>query len=147
MNDGIRRFGVDPIAALKNINFKTVGLVGAGILLAVLLIDLLGYLYAAYKGSSKQYVPYSRSLAIMAADAWDNRSSNAIGEFYDPYARARSVEPLTAVLDSLASAARRWGDDSTPESSPLLPPPSFQQNLSQNIHNRQRLDKPFIFSQ
>jgi hypothetical protein len=89
VNDGIKRFGADPIAALKSFNLKTVGLVGAGILVAVLVIDLLGYLYAVYKGTAKKYIPYSRSLVLTAADAWENRSSNFIGEFYDPYARGR----------------------------------------------------------
>lgn len=91
VENGIRRFGADPFSLLKTIDFKTVGLVGAGILVAVLLIDLIGYMYAAYRGTSREYVPYSRSFAIMAADAWDNRENNVIGQYYDPYTRARYV--------------------------------------------------------
>ena len=87
--NGLRSFGTDSFNALKNIDFKTVGLVGVGILLAVLIIDLIGYLIASYQGKSDVFVPYSRSLAVMAADAWENRQDNYIGEIYDPYARAR----------------------------------------------------------
>ena len=86
---GLRSLGADSFTALKGIDFKTVGFVGAGILLAVLIIDLIGYLFASYDGRGDLYVPYSRSLAVMAADAWENRQDNYIGEIYDPYARAR----------------------------------------------------------
>ena len=87
--NGLRSFGTDPFSVLKNIDFKTVGLVGVGILIAVLIIDLIGYLIAGYQGKAGDFVPYSRSLAVMAADAWENRQDNYIGEVYDPYARAR----------------------------------------------------------
>lgn len=110
IENGIRRFGVDPLSALKSFDFKTIGFVGAGILLAVLVVDLLGYLYAAYQGTSRSYVPYTSKLALFAADAWDNRHENAIGDYYDPYARARSLEPLTGVLDSLSEAVKKWAD-------------------------------------
>lgn len=89
MDNWVKAFGADPLTALKTFDFKTVGLVGAGIFIAVILIDLIGYMFAAFSGNRRSYVPYSRSAVDYVTDAWDNRQSNHIGEYYDPYARSR----------------------------------------------------------
>ena len=89
VDNWVRRFGADPLSALKSFDLKTVGLVGAGVVLVVLLFEFLGYIYAVFKGNSRSYVPYSRKFFDLATDAWDNRSSNVIGEYFDPYSRSR----------------------------------------------------------
>ena len=94
MDGWMRSFGADPLTALKSFDFKTVGLVGAGILLVILVIDLIGYAFAAYNGTRRSYVPVSRSVVDLATDTWDNRHSNLIGDYFDPYARSRLVFTL-----------------------------------------------------
>jgi len=111
MDSWATKLGKDPIAALLSINFKAVGLVGATIILAVVIIDLIGYLFASYNGTSRSYVPYSRSAVDFLVDAWDNKKYNHIGEYYDPYARSRSLDTVTYAIDSLSSAWKKWGDE------------------------------------
>lgn len=101
-------FTRDPLGALSTIDFKTVGVVGGAILLTIVLIDLVGYLFAAYNGTRRSYVPYSKSAVDFLVDAWDNKNYNYVGEYYDPYARARSLEPVTNVLDQLSAAWKKW---------------------------------------
>lgn len=91
MDGWARSLGTNPIKALKTFDFKTVGIVGAGILITVLLIDLIGYLFAAYNGTRRSYVPVSRNIVNLATGAWDNRSSNLIGDYFNPYVRSRFV--------------------------------------------------------
>lgn len=84
-----QQFAVDPLAAFKAIDFHTVAFVGVSILFLVFLVDLIAYCFAVYRGNESDYTPYSRSLAIMAADAWDNRRENEISYYYEPYLRER----------------------------------------------------------
>lgn len=107
----VQQFGLDPYGALKSIPFKTVGVVGVGIIIAILIIDLLGYMFAAYAGTSRSYRPYSRTAIDFLVDAWENKHYNYIGEYYDPYAQSRSLGSVTTVLDDLASAWKKWGED------------------------------------
>ena len=64
-------------------------MVGLSAVFVVFLIDLLAYVYAVYAGTEEEFQPYSRSIAVMAADAWDNRRENEIAYYYDPYVRSR----------------------------------------------------------
>ena len=85
----VQRFGADPYMALKTIPFKTVGVVGVGIIATILIIDLIGYLFSAYSGTARSYRPYSRSAIDFFVDSWENKKYNYIGEYYDPYAQSR----------------------------------------------------------
>jgi len=109
VQDWVRTSAADPFKALHTIPFKTVGLVGAAVIFTILIIDLLGYLFATFEGSRRSYVPFSRSMLDAVTDAWDDRHSNFIGDYYDPY--ARSLEPMTNTLDSLSLAWKKWGRD------------------------------------
>ncbi|XP_018024390.1 uncharacterized protein LOC108680130 [Hyalella azteca] len=108
LESGIQQFAVDPLAAIKAIDFQTVALVGVGILFVVFLVDLIAYIFALYKGNEEEFTPYSRSIAVMAADAWDNRRHNEIAHYYDPYVRSRSLENVTPVLDAISRAIKMW---------------------------------------
>ena len=57
------------------------------------------------------------------------------------YFSARSLEPLTGVLDALSSAWQTWGDDDS------LPGAPLGNQWQSDVRHRQSADKPFIFSQ
>ena len=100
----------DPVRTLTNAPIKTIGLVGAGIVLTVLIIDLLGYLIAYVSGKKSSYVPFSRNAIDKITSFWDNRHSNMIGDYLDPYSRqSRSLDSMTEVLDSISAAWKKWG--------------------------------------
>lgn len=89
LENKFQQFALDPLAAFKAIDFQTVAIVGVSVVFVVFLLDLITYFFAVYKGTEAEYTPYSRSLAVMAADAWDNRRENEISYYYDPYVRSR----------------------------------------------------------
>jgi hypothetical protein len=108
LESGINQFALDPLAAIKSIDIQSVALVGVSILFIIFLVDLIAYLFALYKGTEEEFTPYSRSIAVMAADAWDNRQQNEISYYYDPYVRSRSLEGFTPILDSISKAVKEW---------------------------------------
>jgi len=105
-----RAFGWDPISALSKVPFKTLGVVGVGVVLGVLLLDLIGYLFAMVSGSRSSYQSVSRSLLRSAAGAWEERDSNILGEWVAPYTSrsGRSLDSVSRVLDGLARAVNKW---------------------------------------
>jgi len=109
-----RAFGWDPVAALSTVPFKTLGLVGVGVVLGVLLLDLILYLIASISGGRSSYQSLSRSLLGSAASAWEERDSNILGEWIAPYTgrSGRSLDSVSHVLDVLASAVHKWDEES-----------------------------------
>lgn len=87
----VRAFGADPLNVLQKFNYKNVAIIGAATALLVILVDLVGYLWAAFKGTRRSYIPYSRSIFDFASDAWEDRNSNGIGEYLtlSPYTKSR----------------------------------------------------------
>lgn len=61
--------------------------------------------------------------------------------YFFSYFSARSLEPLTGVLDALSSAWQTWGDDDSLSGAPL------GNQWQSDVRHRQSADKPFIFSQ
>ena len=86
---GLDTFKADPLTALQSINLQSIAIVGLSVVFIVFLVDLIAYLFALYKGTEEEFTPYSRSMAVMVADAWDNRNENDISYYYDPYVRGR----------------------------------------------------------
>jgi len=81
-----------------------------GVVLGVLLLDLIGYLFALVSGSRSSYQSVSRSLLRSAAGAWEERDSNILGEWVAPYTSrsGRSLDSVSRVLDGLARAVNKW---------------------------------------
>ena len=86
---GIKSFAIDPVSAIKSLDVSTIVIAGLSLVFFVFLFDLALYLLAVYKGEADEFTPYSRSIAVMAADAWSNRRENDVGYYYDPYVRSR----------------------------------------------------------
>ncbi|XP_063840015.1 uncharacterized protein LOC135088883 [Scylla paramamosain] len=86
---------------ISGLDLKTGGLI---ILVVVAVLFLLDFF-------TKSYAPYGRSWVATAANAWLERDPL---QPIDSFRGSRSLEPLTEVLDALATAAVKWGDAETP---------------------------------
>ncbi|XP_066976863.1 uncharacterized protein [Macrobrachium rosenbergii] len=81
---------------IKNLDFKVIGWLALATVAAIFLIDLF----------NRSYPNYARSLAFTAADFWENNKVH-LG-FANDGRGSRSLEPLTEVLDALASSVKKW---------------------------------------
>ncbi|XP_064113555.1 uncharacterized protein LOC135220206 [Macrobrachium nipponense] len=79
----------------SNFDYQIISWLG---LAAVILVYLFGL-------STRSFAPYGRSLALTAADLWENRDQHG---FPSTGRGSRSMEPLIDVLDSLAVAVKKW---------------------------------------
>ena len=79
VDSALRTVGYDLPSIIKNIDFKTVGLVTGAIILGLLIFDVLTqWLSSSFKDDDfSSYSSYGRSLAVGAAKVWDQR--NEIG--------------------------------------------------------------------
>jgi len=101
----------DPLRTLQTAPVTTLAIVGVGVVVGVLLVDLLTYLLAVVSGTRSSYVPFSRNAFEKIFNLWDNRGDNFIGDLMgDPYygRMSRSLDPTSQILDSLSAAWKKW---------------------------------------
>ncbi|KAK7080629.1 hypothetical protein SK128_013379 [Halocaridina rubra] len=96
-NVDLRSFnGFDLHHFFGSIDIKIVGLIALAVIAILIFVDLFG----------KPYGGYGKSLAVSAANAWeDNRDQ---WTFDEAGRGSRSLEPMVQVLDTLAGAVQKW---------------------------------------
>ncbi|XP_068226371.1 uncharacterized protein [Palaemon carinicauda] len=92
--------GFDLQHFIHNIDLKTVSWIALVVVGIIFIFDLFT--------KSSGYT--AKSLAISAADAWQENKNQIT---YGINTRARSLEPLTEVLDALAEAVKKWEEPDT----------------------------------
>jgi len=93
--------------------FTAVGLVATCVLFAMLVLEAGRYTLAYLSGTRASYSPLTTSALDAASDAWLNRHSNFIGDALEPFDSGRGMQETTYILDSLSTAWRKWGEESS----------------------------------
>ena len=69
-DDWIKGALSDPLAAVKTLDVKTVAMVGVGVMLVVLAIDLVAFLLASVSGNRRSFAPLSTSALEALLHHW-----------------------------------------------------------------------------
>ncbi|XP_076069806.1 uncharacterized protein LOC143041685 [Oratosquilla oratoria] len=118
LDQNLRSYGVDMRELrhyIKYIDIQTLGVFAIMVIICIFIFDSLAYLFAYFKGTTSHYSSYGKSILASSAKVWPEiRNELAV----DPYARGRSLDSVTPVLDAIHGAFLRW--ESAPENNQSL---------------------------